>query len=175
MIQKVVTALEIFITFLLQTTLFPSISVASVVPNLLLILTVSNGFMRGKKAGLFTGFFSGLMIDIFYSDLLGFYALVYMYIGFLNGMLFKVYYDDDVKVPMVLVAISDLVYGLAIYGFQFLLRGRTQIFYYFWHIIIPEMVYTTLMTLIVYRIYYRINNLAAGNEKEGQRLPWLKK
>ncbi|HCT89992.1 MAG TPA: rod shape-determining protein MreD [Lachnospiraceae bacterium] len=175
MIQKIVIALEIFMTFLLQTTLFPAISIASVVPNLLLILTVSNGFMRGRKCGLFTGFFSGLMIDIFYGDLMGFYALIYMYIGFLNGMLCKVYYDDDVKVPMVLVALSDLAYGLAVYGFQFLLRGRTQIFYYVWHIIIPEVVYTTLVTLILYRIYYRINNLATGNEREGQRLPWLRK
>lgn len=175
MIRKIVTALEIFITFLLQTTLFPSISVASVVPNLLLVLTVSNGFMQGKKSGLFTGFFSGLMIDIFYGDLIGFYALVYMYIGFLNGMLCKIYYDDDVKVPMVLVAISDLAYGFVIYGFQFLLRGRTQIFYYVWHIIVPEVVYTTLVTLILYRIYYRINNLATGNEREIQRLPWLRK
>lgn len=173
--RKLVTALEIFLTFLLQTTLFPAIPFTSIIPNLLLILTVSIGFMRGKKSGLFTGFFAGLMIDIFYGNLFGFYAFVYMYIGYFNGMLYNIYYDDDVKVPMVLVAVSDFVYGLLIYGTQFLLRGRTDLWYYIWHIIIPEVVYTTLMTLILYRVYYRIDGLTAGSEREGQRLPWLKK
>ena len=32
------------------------------------------------------GFFSGLMIDLFYGSLFGFYALLYMYIGYLNGV-----------------------------------------------------------------------------------------
>lgn len=173
--RKLVTALEIFITFLLQTTLFPAFPYTSVVPNLLLILTVSIGFMRGKKSGLFTGFFAGLMIDVFYGNLFGFYALVYMYIGYFNGMLYNIYYDDDVKVPMVLVAVSDFVYGLLIYASQFLLRGRTGLWYYIWHIITPEVVFTTLVTLLLYRVYYRIDGLTAGKEKEGQRLPWLKK
>lgn len=46
-------------------TVFQTLSIASIVPNLLLILTVSFGFMRGKKEGMFVGFFCGLLIDIF--------------------------------------------------------------------------------------------------------------
>ena len=82
--RKVVTCIEILLLFFLQTTIFPKLTFLSVVPNLLLILTVVNGFVNGKKSGLFTGFFCGLLIDIFYSNLFGFYALVYMYIGYLS-------------------------------------------------------------------------------------------
>ena len=114
--RKLITLLEMFVLFLLQTTFFPRLTFLSVVPNLLLILTVTHGFINGKKSGLFTGFFCGLLIDIFYSNLFGFYSLVYMYIGYMTGLLYNVYYDDDVKVPMVLVAISDLVYGCLIWG-----------------------------------------------------------
>ena len=135
--RKVTLAVLILITFILQSTVFQSLAIASISPNLLLILTVSFGFMRGKKEGLFVGFFCGLLIDIFYGNLVGFYALIYMYIGFLNGFLYKVFYDEDVKVPMVLVAISDLAYGLAVYVLQFMLRGRLGIFNYLRHIIIP--------------------------------------
>ena len=127
MIRTITMTLLILITFILQSTVFQSLSIASIAPNLLLILTVSFGFMRGKKEGILVGFFCGILIDIFYGNLLGFYALIYMYIGYLNGFLCKVYYDEDVKVPMILTAISDLAYGFAVYGLQFMLRGRLQI------------------------------------------------
>ena len=166
---------EIILLFLLQTTVFPQIAFLSVVPNLLLFLTVSCGFVNGKKSGLFTGFFCGLLIDIFYSNLFGFYALVYMFIGYLNGLLYNIYYDDDVKVPMVLVAISDLVYGCLIYGTQFLLRGRIDFLYYLQHIIIPEVVLTTLMTLLLYRIFYTLNQRVSDSREGEKDLPWLGK
>ena len=83
--RKITLAFLILAAFLLQTTVFQYFQIASVTPNLLLILTSAFGLMRGKKEGLMVGFFSGLMIDLFYGSLFGFYALLYMYIGYLNG------------------------------------------------------------------------------------------
>ena len=83
-------------------------------------------------------FFAGLLIDLFYGSLFGFYALIYMYAGYFSGYACRVYYDDDVKVPMLLVAIADFLYNLAVYGLQFLLRGRMGLFTYLYRIIIPE-------------------------------------
>ena len=163
--------LLILITFILQSTVFQSLSIASIAPNLLLILTVSFGFMRGKKEGILVGFFCGILIDIFYGNLLGFYALIYMYIGYLNGFLCKVYYDEDVKVPMILTAISDLAYGFAVYGLQFMLRGRLHVMNYVWHIMLPEMIYTVLITVIIYRPLYRLNHWLTEREWEGPKLP----
>lgn len=110
--RKLILAVLILLAFVLQGTVFQTLSIASIVPNLLLILTVSFGFMRGKKEGMFVGFFCGLLIDIFYGSMIGFYALIYMYIGFCNGFLYKIFFDEDVKVPMVLVAgvISHMEY-----------------------------------------------------------------
>ncbi len=161
----------ILLTFILQGTVFQSLSVASIAPNLLLILTVSFGFIRGKKEGLFVGFFCGFLIDIFYGNLIGFYALLYMCIGYINGMVYNVFYDEDVKVPMFLVAVSDVVYGIAVYGLQFMLRGRLDMLLYVKHIILPEMVYTVLITVIFYRIFYQINRWLREYEWEGPRLP----
>ena len=60
----------IVICFLLQCTVFHYIELAGVVPNLLLIVTMSFGLMRGRREGLLVGFFSGLLIDIFFGCLL---------------------------------------------------------------------------------------------------------
>ena len=86
-----------------------------------------------------------------------FYALIYMYIGFISGYAFRSFYDDDLKVPLFLVAGTDLLYNLSVYGLQFLLRGRLGFLTYIYRIIIPEIVYTVFLTIIVYRIFYWIN------------------
>lgn len=155
--SKLVLALTILLSFLLQCTVLHIFSIGSITPNLLLILCVSMGLMRGKKSGLWVGFFSGLLIDLFYGSLFGFYALIYMYVGYFSGYACRIYYDDDVKVPMFLVAGMDFFYNAAVYALQFLLRGRLGIGTYFTRIIIPEIFYTTFLTLIVYRIFYHIN------------------
>lgn len=173
--RKFTLAVLILVTFLLQTTVFQSLEIASVTPNLLLILTVAFGFMRGKKEGLWVGFFCGLCIDLFYSNLLGFYTLLYMYVGYMNGFFYKVFYDEDIKVPMVLAALSDLAYNIVVYILQFLLRVRLSFFDYLEHIILPEMVYTMVISIVFYRILFLINRKLTENEMEGQQSPWLRR
>ncbi len=155
--SKFILFLTILCTFLLQSTVINSISLGSISPNLILILVVSMGLMRGRKSGLWVGFFSGLLIDFFYGYPFGFYALTYMYIGFFSGYAHRICYDDDLKVPVLLVTVSDFVYNIAVYGLQFLLRGRTGVFTYLYRIILPEVFYTAILTLIVYRIFHYIN------------------
>ena len=151
--RKITLAFLILAAFLLQTTVFQYFQIASVTPNLLLILTSAFGLMRGKKEGLMVGFFSGLMIDLFYGSLFGFYALLHI----------------------VLVAASDLVYSLLMYVLQFLLRVRLHFFDYLAHIILPEMVYTVVLSILLYRLLFIINRKLTENEMEGQQSPWLRR
>ena len=71
--------------FLLQNNVFAVSSLISATPNLLLILTFSTGFVRGKKEGMLAGFFCGLLMDMAYSEMVGYYALIYLCIGYVNG------------------------------------------------------------------------------------------
>ena len=169
--RKIVLFLLLLVCFIVQGTFLKVIAIGSISPNLILIFVVSFGFMRGKREGMFVGFFCGLLIDIFYGSMIGFYALIYMYIGFCNGFLYKIFFDEDVKVPMVLVAGSDIAYGVLVYGLQFMLRGRLDFFSYLQHIILPEMVYTVLLTAVLYRPLYRLNRWLTENEWEGPKLP----
>ena len=52
----VITVVIMLACYLLQCTLFPSLELASVKPNLLLIVTAAYGFMRGPKTGMWIGF-----------------------------------------------------------------------------------------------------------------------
>ena len=75
--RKVISFLIILACFLLQSAVFPWITFFTVKPNLLIIVTASFGFMRGKKEGMQVGFICGILMDVFWGGLLGFYALIY--------------------------------------------------------------------------------------------------
>lgn len=163
--RKITVLIIVIICFLLQCTLFKSLAIASISPNLMIIVTSSFGFMRGKKEGMLIGFLSGLFMDIFYGDSIGFLALVYMYTGYVNGFFRKIFYPEDIKLPMILISVSDLACSLLVYLCQFLLRRRFAFQYYVLHIIIPEWVYTILVTVFLYFILLKINQKLEKSEK----------
>ena len=149
--------------FIVQNTMLKSIDFGAVSPNLLLIITAGFGFAGGRKEGMYVGALCGLFVDIFYGHLFGYYTLLYTVIGYANGFFHAVFYDLDIKQPMLLIAISDLAYGLIQYFFQFLLRGRLDFGFYFTNIILPEFLYTVVLTLIFYRgiinLYVKLDKL----------------
>lgn len=149
--------------FILQTTVLKAFELGAVSPNLLLIITASFGFVGGRKDGMFIGAFCGLFADIFYGQLFGYYTLLYTLIGYANGFFHAVFYDMDIKQPMFLIALSDLIYGLIQYFFQFLLRGKFNFGFYFTNVILPEFLYTVVLILFFYRgilwIYRKLDKL----------------
>ena len=93
----IVTAVVILAAYLLQTTVFPAFEIAGVKPNLMLVVTASFGFMRGRREGMLVGFVSGLITDIQFGDMIGFYALIYLIAGYVNGIFEQIYFDEDIK------------------------------------------------------------------------------
>lgn len=163
--RNIIMVLTILISFVLQTTLFQFFSFGGISPNLLIIVTASYGFMFGRRYGMVVGFFSGLLMDIFYGSVLGFYALIFLYIGAANGIFHRVFYQNDIKLPLALITVSDLVYSFICYVLLFLLRGRFQIGFYFKNVIIPEIVYTIFVTVFLYPVILLINRTPENTEK----------
>lgn len=165
MFRKITVAVFILICYVLQCSVFNRLAFAGIVPNLMIILTSSFGFMRGEEEGLLIGFFCGLLNDVFFGSFLGFYALLLMYIGYLNGKFSRIFYPEDIKLPIALIVISDLSYGSICYILTFMLRGRFQFGYYFTHIILPEALYTIVVTLLLYPVILKLNEKLEKFEK----------
>lgn len=157
----------ILLSFVLQTTVFQSLSFGGISPNLLIIVTASYGFMFGRRYGMVTGFLCGLLMDIFYGNVLGFYALIYLYIGAGNGVFHRVFYQDDIKLPLALITASDFVYSFVCYILLFLLRGRFHFSFYLKEIILPEIVYTIFITVFLYPCILLLNKTVEDTEKRG--------
>lgn len=167
--RKLVLFLIVTVCFILQTTVFQALAFANIVPNLLIIIVSSFGFMRGKKEGMWVGFFCGLVIDIFCGTYLGAYALIYMYVGYINGFFQKRFYPDDIKLPMLLISGSDLLCNFAVYFSMFLLRGKFEFLYYLKAIIIPELIYTMVVSIGVYLLFLKINQWLELHEKRSAK------
>ena len=163
--KVITTVILVIVSFVLQCTVFRGLAIHGIVPNILIILTASTGFMQGERFGVFTGFFCGLLLDIFFFEIIGFYALLYMYIGYMNGLFHNIFYPDDIKLPLIMITVSDLLYSLVVYMLLFLLRSRFDFGYYFLNIILPELVYTIFVAVIFYPLLLLISDLFSRAEK----------
>lgn len=141
----------IIVGFVLQTTIFRSLQIADVSPNILVILAAIAGTMYGQYNGLFTGVVCGLFIDLMYSSVVGVNIFIYAVIGFIIGITNKVYIEDDIILPIMTITAGDLIYGALFYILKFLLRGRLELLEYIKNTILPELIYTVIIGVFVFK------------------------
>lgn len=163
--RVLITILFVLFGFVLQGTLFQRLALGSIKPNLLLIIVASTGFLRGSKEGMLTGFLAGILIDVQFGGLLGFYAFFYMVVGYVNGLLGGTYYEETLRIPVIFIAASEFCYGVLIYLLMFMLRSEFDFPYYFSHIIMPELIYTILVALVLYPLI-RLTNYRMETEEK---------
>ncbi len=157
--RRVLTvAAGIFLCFIMQTAVFDLFKLADVVPNIMLVYVATISVIRGQKAGMTAGFFSGLLLDIFYGSYVGTMAFLYMLFGFIDGYFQRIYYSDDNFLPLVLIGVNDLVYGFIMFAVYGMLNNHLQLFYYMKSIILPEMVYTVAVAIVLYQILLRVTD-----------------
>ena len=158
-----ISILIILVAFLLQTTFFQVLELANVVPNLLLVVTVSYGYLRGRTHGMWIGLVCGLMLDMMYGSVIGLYGFIFMTIGFFIGYIKKLFFTESIILPIVLISVGDFVYNMYYYITEFLLRGRLHFLFYFIHIMLPEILYTVIVGLLLYYLINFLENL--GNTR----------
>ena len=144
----------IIICFIMQTTIFRYLELAHISPNLVLTVVAISGFMYGRKLGMFSGVIAGLLIDLMYNDVVGVCIIIFTAVGYVNGMANKLYFKDDLSIPIIFMGISDIAYGILYYICTFLLRGRLNFFSYFKGVILPEMIYTLITGVVIFKIIH---------------------
>lgn len=164
--KKIMAVIVILLAFVLQTTVFHVIALADVVPNLLLVVTITFAYLRGRTSGLIIGFVCGIMLDMMYGSVIGLYAFIFMTIGFIVGFCQKFYFTDQLVLPIVLIAAGDFIYCLYFYVTEFLMRGRLHFLFFFIHRFLPEMLYTTLVGVVLYRLLAMAESFFCRERKE---------
>lgn len=165
-----ITGLIIFVNFILQTTLFRLLAIQGIFPNTALIIVTSYALLRGSKEGAIIGGCCGLLMDIFFSKMIGFYTLLYLAIGLLFGRSQKTFYRENYILPVIFCTISTVLYQAVLYITGFVFRGEGNLLFFLFSVLVPELVYTAVVTILIYRILFGINEWLELKEKYKYRL-----
>ncbi len=164
--RSIVLMFLILLAMLLQATVFTFLQVAGVKPDLILLLVVFNGFLRGPREGAFLGFLGGLTLDIFTGSYIGLNALVKMSAGYLAGLAEQRFYKESVIMVTFVTFFAGIIGQLLNYLLFFYLRIQVPPFFAFFEVIIPTAIYTALLVPLTYWKFYRSNENGWLRERE---------
>ena len=148
--------LVILIAYYFQTIFFPRLLPLS--PNLFLILVVFFGIMGTPYTGMCVGFAVGILLDCIAGAPCGAATLLYTVIGYISSLYHRNFYGTSFLRPIGLLAAMDLAYGMAVYFLCYFFRHGIHIAFYLFHIMIPEMIYTTFVGILLYKLISAVNN-----------------
>lgn len=138
------------ICYVLQSTLLDHIAIYNIKPSLIVITTISYALIRGKEEGAIYGLFTGLLMDVMSGKVLGLFAIMGMFLGLIIGSLNKKLYNENYIIAFMLTAVGTFSYSLLFHVVSYFMGLRTEILWYIIGIVIPETVYNTALSLIIY-------------------------
>jgi rod shape-determining protein MreD len=133
----------------------------SVKPDLVLILVISYGLLRGVYHGAGFGLLAGLFMDLLSGNVIGIGALVKMAAGFSAGLLEKTIFKDNLLVP----ALAGFVGTLFFETFDLIMHLSFHANYHFGlafiSIVFPESLYNAILAPIVYYFLLELESVLA--------------
>jgi rod shape-determining protein MreD len=149
LVVVIVTAL------LLQTTVFPELTLVGMKPELLYLVTVVFAALRGPAEGAVVGFVGGLAQDFMLNSPKGITALTLTLLGYTVGLARQYITSPSPLVPAILVALGTAG-GVAFQrGVAFLLGEEGGPFLYVAKVVWWTAVYGALLTPIFYPVLRR--------------------
>lgn len=156
MLYAIVVLIEIIFCLLLQTAVFPMLTIYGIIPDIMIIVVVAIAYSGGRIQGMLCGVVSGLFLDFSLGSVLGLNALVYMLIGCFTGYVNKIYSPREYSIPLVMIGGFEFTYGVLYYFCNFFMRGRFNMGFYMLRYTLPTVVYTLLVAVILYKIFNQI-------------------
>lgn len=150
MISVLVTVLLSCITVITESTWLHLVALNGIIPNLSVILVVSTAVLFGEEKGRRIGLLTGLITDVLFYRIIGFYGLLFFLIGHFSGMISKGLSHNLLILPVALTLGMDLVFGIFQYIIFGFFSGDLHLGYHMIQTILPEVCYTTLVSLIGY-------------------------
>ena len=168
--RLLITVLIIVLNFILQTTLFPYFAIQGVFPNTALLIVTSYALLRGSKEGALVGAGTGLLMDVFFQTYIGFYTVLYLLTGLLFGRSQRSFFRENYILPILFCAIATICYQAILYFSSFVLHAEGNLLFSLFHVLLPELVYMTIVTVPLYRVLFGINEWLELKEKYKYRL-----
>lgn len=155
--------LTFFIIYFLQANFFTWFNIATIMPNVYVILVLFIGLFVKRKIGLACGIGFGLYLDIVLGKTIGTSALALGIVGLLGEILSKNFSKDSRFIVCLMVIGTTAVYETIVYLLTMLRTEETIEILAFLRILLIEMFFNGLITIIIYPLIkkagYYLENL----------------
>ena len=155
--------LTFFIIYFLQANFFTWFNIATIMPNVYVILVLFIGLFVKRKIGLACGIGFGLYLDIVLGKTIGTSALALGIVGFLGEIFSKNFSKDSRFIVCLMVIGTTAVYEIIVYLLTMLRTEGTVEILAFLKILLIEMLFNGLITIIIYPLIkkagYYLENL----------------
>lgn len=155
--------LTFFIIYFLQANFFTWFNIATIMPNVYVILVLFIGLFVKRKIGLTCGIGFGLYLDIVLGKTIGTSALALGIVGLLGEILSKNFSKDSRFIVCLMVIGTTAVYEIIVYLLTMLRTEGTVEILAFLKILLIEMLFNGLITIIIYPLIkkagYYLENL----------------
>lgn len=148
----------ILIIVLLQSTILDYIKIYYIKPNLIIVFIVSVALLRGNIEGSIIGFFMGFCWDILSGKVLGFYALLGLYLGLIIGSVNKRLYRENFLVVIFFTFISSVAFEMAAYFLSTFFKEKVNLYYSFRNIVLPEALYNSVLSIFIYILVIKLSD-----------------
>ncbi len=152
--QPLFFLLLVLVTLILQTTALDYMAIYGVKPDLVLILAILNGFLRGTREGAFLGFSAGILQDLVSGGYFGLNALTKMVAGYLAGFGKDRLYRDNRVIAAGLTWVCTVWSQLVFYILLLLVNVSVPVVKALTYVILPTAFYNALVVLVIYAYYY---------------------
>ena len=115
--------------------------------------------MQEKNGGMFLGFLFGFYIDILNGRIVGISAILFCLIVFLAEYVYKNISNENKATMMLLVASSTLLFESLEYVFYIWKLGVTLELVSFTKILVIEILYNVIITIILYPLIQKGSNI----------------
>lgn len=165
-----ITALLVLVNFILESTVFPYVAIRGVVPHTALLIVISLALLRGSKEGALVGLASGMLNDIFFGTVVGYYAVILGGIGYLFGRNQKHFYRENYLLPAIFAIAGAALYEVVLFATNALIRSEIHVTFFILRILLPQIVYSAAISIPLYRLLFGINDGIEMKEKYKYRL-----
>ena len=166
----IISIIVFLLIYILQSNFFNWFNIGGIMPNLFVVLVLFLGLFAGKRVGISLGIIFGIIIDILSSKTIGISAIMLGIIGFLGGYFDKNFSKDSRITIMIMVFGSTFLYEIGYYVITTIIQGNSLEILNFFKIVFIEMIYNTILTIILYPILIKLGYALEENFKTSQIL-----
>ncbi len=144
----------------------PNLLGLTILPNTSLVLVVCYSYLRSDIEGAFLGLGVGLMQDILFSQILGYYACIYFVVGYVTSHLLKHFMNSNIIPIILLNFIATFMFSTMVFFFTFFFQGKLEFFHYMYNITLFEAIANVVVSIPIFYVLYFIDKKLKVREQK---------